>query len=1301
MSDSAIYQHQNRAKRQQRGRRSAEEAPRCESLAENSDASEGCRRDRTRSKIKEAVSQEPKTESSDAVSAPDAQFKMKPTCSCSNCEFWTNAEGWGSGCEKFADDKKAFRSEILRPQSILLPAPREKKLKIVEVSYKGMTKSDKQASFKVLTHGILSVQPIEKIVDAPFNAAIHNSLKKLGYSRTRKIQAYMWPALSRSMNVCFVNRAHTGKTLAYLAPLCSFLMDREERYRQLRRMGGPFVIVLADTSKRCEKIYDLTNRIFEGTFGRPRAVLATYPFDYVNMSSVDLLVTMPSVLVELLKKNATNLRRLCHLVFDGTDAMLKTHGEEIEKILMVAEGMLKNRSCLINVQVIAAAERWTANVEKFCKRLRNTPLICIGDYLEAAIYGRSDLVVKITMRDQKAQATAKILSNKWKFHRCLVICETDAEIDEIKEAFVLDSISFVEIRSHLSKEQIFQQEINWERTKSGENMVLICTDTIMQTMLSVTDATLLVNYSFPESWSMLIKRFHYLLESYKSPLSNDELKMTPEIHVLVDENCEEQLPRLISSLKKFPNILNTEFYQLYQQDLQNKERAKIEAKVNLCDNIKQFGYCANEQCPDRHKLSKDLDDVNTSLPKSGPIKFRIDKIEDVCKLSVTLSNNAEKTELYELNDRKPVEEFVKGKRCLYWDCDEFDPVYRSCRILETTDDFIKIRFENENKLVSRADLFEFPDDFHLDEEIHAELIVANFKPPYHDETYSRRAYGKLAYHFDDKIGTSSFSADVRLQIGNTVWASNVLEEVHVNGLTLYKEDYAKTLKDFKVVESNGDHLRNLYKLCADAEIPLPVYTNTGGKKMPLEEKQLDPRYAFMDPGEVYTVYFSSAISPDEMYVRLEKFNSLLERLEKELEHTARKQSTKKDLRLTAGKMYIVHNPSENTYGRAILKQTDNTEALLFCVDYGDEVKTSVENLYYLPDSLIAKLPCQAILCRLYGLKPINEDWDDVATNILYDLSVDRDDFRTFYGKCMYYAKDIASDRNIHSILLKYVTDKSILINQLIIESGFGTSRTTKDIEDFELPVDEVRSADEEAEELMDIIKITETIDSNVSKTKSSNQGAVIPYSEKTPELDDNELDFAIFDIDCFLSQILKAKPEQETKIKASPTETHLPTMKAEPAVDYYTPDLYWSQTKENIKMKIMLTNVTDYSVKIERGRWFSFRCDINDKKYRVKLILYEAVKKEYQHEICGMEIRVVFWKSAPAMWDWLTLQAKRLRNIHYVLSKEELEEEPHKRFLDLGDISPGHCTSDSDNGIFWDVSDMDSEFDKDIEEDSS
>lgn len=1127
------------------------------------------------------------------------------------------------------------------------------------------------------------------------------------------------------MNVFYVNRKKSGKTLAYLPPLCSFLIEREERYSDLKK-GGPIAIVLGKTSTECEEIYDLANKLVEGGgHNKPRILLVTYPFQFVNLSSVDMLITIPPILIELLKKNATNFKRLCHLVLENLDVLLLKYNDEMKSIIAAIESMLLQRTIRQNVQMIMNGEHWTLKVEKFLIDLRDTPLISIGDYLEAAIYGGIKLKVKLLEEKAKCDAVVDILKDKWKYYKSIIICNANEEIEKLKTVLDLASITYIPITDDLTTEQIYQNESNWESNCAGQYNVLICTDVVLHTMLSITSASLIIHFSLPSKWSLWLKRFYCLLENYTSPLTKKKDNLKCEGYILTDELCVDQIPRLLLLLKNY-NVSLNQFEPVCKQMEVEKEEVKIAAELPLCSSLKQFGYCHTVSCPDRHLLDRELD-CNSSLPQNGTIKFKILKLIDVNHLKVFIIEHKDiegKITNYKsqkglddekltslLKVKKERAESIKEKSSYaYWDEEDFNDMFRECLVEKIKNDVVDILVIDNGKrtTVSKSKIFKLPDEFNKKNDINScstNVIIANFKPPYKDENFSARAFFKLNGFIED-IGynDSIFVSNICLQLGDTIWVNTISEEIKVFNLDLQKSNLSKELVKRKLAEINLEHMENLYSECKSAGIVLPKYDIPIEEKLLREPPQEKPQWAFLEMNDYNKVYFSSAVSLNEIYVRLAKFDSLLINLEKDMTEVAIRQGSKQNFAIIEGRYYLAKEPVEDRYTRVLIIRIKGDNALCFSVDYGDEAVVPLKDIRYLSNYLIKKLPFQAIQCRLFGISPIE---GDDAVDILYKkftFETDSKFYRTLYAQCVLYEKGVNKGQSFFSILLKDVVEKPILLNQLFIDCGWAALIPGATIRDFEVLFTESEEDSYTEEESNDIEKIKEIVET--SKSISSNH--IVPkrplnnfeYKEDNDELEfffgsgdevDNFIDF--------MNRMNNTSKEVESESKVCNT---LPAIEAAPfEVDYFTPDVYWSQTKKRIEMVIRLPNVKTYNVKVLKSNIFNFQTTVDEKKYVVNLVLYQSVEKEFTHKLGGLDVKIILNKNKEEEWPKLSRSKNRLRNVHYLLSKEELEEDEDdgKLFLDLGKDLADISESESDDAIFDVYSDRDSEYELDLPED--
>lgn len=127
---------------------------------------------------------------------------------------------------------------------------------------------------------------------------------------------------------------------------------------------------------------------------------------------MDMLITTPTVLMDLLKSKAINFKRLCHLILEDGDKILKLESEIMSRVFDLTQNMLCNRVHPKPVQLIVCAEHWDLSLENLIHKLSKVPLVCIGNYLEATLYGK----IQFSMRFANSACKEHELKSKEIFY---------------------------------------------------------------------------------------------------------------------------------------------------------------------------------------------------------------------------------------------------------------------------------------------------------------------------------------------------------------------------------------------------------------------------------------------------------------------------------------------------------------------------------------------------------------------------------------------------------------------------------------------------------------------------------------------------------------------------------------------------------------------------------------------------------------------------------------------------------------------------------------------------------------------
>ncbi|CAH1968598.1 unnamed protein product [Acanthoscelides obtectus] len=333
-----------------------------------------------------------------------------------------------------------------------------------------------------------------------------------------------------------VNGPQTGKTMAYLTTMCSFLVEKDERYSFTKKLSGaPIIVILCSNTKRYRDVNDRAWFIMGRN--KARIALVEYPVSNVNTTHIDMLITIPTIFVDLLKKRSITLNGLCHLVFEDGDNILNHYYPLIDMILEKTHKMLKNRHHSKSLQLILCAEHWTKKITCVLQKLAAIPVVCIANYLEAAMYGKIQFSMRFMRSSAKLEMMKRLLKDTYKFTKSVIICN-NAELDVLEATLIMSGIDVAVISEKLTVDESHLIEENWTKAPV-ENY----------TELNVTSATMLIHYSLPSSWTKFTIRFTCLLESYRSPLDQRESKITTQSIVLLDENCQEELPKFFKYIK--------------------------------------------------------------------------------------------------------------------------------------------------------------------------------------------------------------------------------------------------------------------------------------------------------------------------------------------------------------------------------------------------------------------------------------------------------------------------------------------------------------------------------------------------------------------------------------------------------------------------------------------------------------------------------------------------------------------------------------------------------------------------------
>ncbi|XP_071448666.1 putative ATP-dependent RNA helicase TDRD12 [Hetaerina americana] len=487
--------------------------------------------------------------------------------------------------------QKILEPEAVKPVSVLqknLPALLSTSLTSDLTSRDCFYTAHRIKMCRVLVRGHLLTQPIQSIAQAPFKDSLHQALSKMGYRDPMRIQTYAWPALMRGHNLIMINPPNSGKTLGYLLPLMSFMLS-PDLYAELPLGNGPLVLILCPSWNIVSQVHDYSQWLLKNVDHSPRIIPVYGGLEDEQMiplvNGCEILITTPKCFLRLLEKGRliTNFDRLCHLVFDEADTMMKKFLPELKEILRECRLILQKRARRAAesnpsgdsesyqvVKFIAAAKTWCPQLESLVKNIIEKPLLCIGSYLEAAVFAQLKPTLHIVgfqeyLKGKEFASTKSetritevdnivlgILSKSLGFKKFVVVCESASAVKRLAPRIVelgADLLVVHELQNHVDIAGIRQ---TWLRSQlSGALPVLLISDETLSEF-NIGDAEHLVHVGIPtNSKTQFGLRFSTLMDNYRDIFAKDSQDKTCSVDIVVDiTNPEVEISGLIEFLER-------------------------------------------------------------------------------------------------------------------------------------------------------------------------------------------------------------------------------------------------------------------------------------------------------------------------------------------------------------------------------------------------------------------------------------------------------------------------------------------------------------------------------------------------------------------------------------------------------------------------------------------------------------------------------------------------------------------------------------------------------------------------------
>lgn len=131
--------------------------------------------------------------------------------------------------------------------------------------------------------------------------------------------------------------------------------------------------------------------------------------------------------------NALVKERVQSVVIDNIDIIIERFGNELQLLCKICDKP--------ELQMVITTTYWSPLFFGFLKRYKNM-IMCIGAYLEAAIYGKSNLLLQLNSKLTKIDEVLHFVQQtNYQNERTMIVCSEAEEVYELVEMLKSQSIS--------------------------------------------------------------------------------------------------------------------------------------------------------------------------------------------------------------------------------------------------------------------------------------------------------------------------------------------------------------------------------------------------------------------------------------------------------------------------------------------------------------------------------------------------------------------------------------------------------------------------------------------------------------------------------------------------------------------------------------------------------------------------------------------------------------------------------------------------------------------------------------------
>lgn len=362
------------------------------------------------------------------------------------------------------------------------------------------------------------------------------ALADMGFSEPTSIQKVAIPAALDGKDLLATAPTGTGKTAAYLLPVCQMLLDVPRR-----EPGSARVLVLTPTRELAMQVAEQCERICRYTKLSCGVITGgiNYGTDHDLLEkNLDILVATPGRLFEHIEGERFDCREIECLILDEADRMLDMgFGGIVNQIS--AEARWRRQSMLFSATLEGNG------VTSFARNILNEPIEVSSDPSRKERPKILQWIHYADNYDHKLSLLAHILQND--AQSAIVFVKTRERVMQLQAQLQSKRIISIYLQGEMAQDKRIQA---LDKFKQGQVKILLATD-VAARGIDIPNVSHVINFDLPRSSDVYVHRIGRTGRSGQkgiaiSIIEAHDMAMLSKIERYIDEKLK---PRVINGLR--------------------------------------------------------------------------------------------------------------------------------------------------------------------------------------------------------------------------------------------------------------------------------------------------------------------------------------------------------------------------------------------------------------------------------------------------------------------------------------------------------------------------------------------------------------------------------------------------------------------------------------------------------------------------------------------------------------------------------------------------------------------------------